>query len=75
VHTFPDREGVSFTVNKSPVNTVIAMLLQDETDYLILLSLLRNSRGTTIEYNLDKLLRGWVQANKCSIRYTVFSIQ
>jgi len=75
VHTFPDREGVSFTVNKSPVNTVIAMLLQDETDYLILLSLLRNSRGTTIEYNLDELLRGWVQANKCSIRYTVFSIQ
>jgi hypothetical protein len=81
-HIFPE-EGFEFVVDEGPTNTVIAVLMQEESDYRRLLSLLKDafvtnsglSRGIQVRVNLDQLLQTSIEKNRCSIRYCVFSIQ
>lgn len=71
VHIFPDREGISYIVNKGSTNTVIAVLLKEEIDYRTLLRLLEGTRSVEINIQFDELLKSWVDKELCSIRYCV----
>jgi len=78
-HTFPES-GFKFIVDESPTNTLIAVLMQDESDCEVLLNLLRSappqatsSRGIGFVIEIRQLLETWLE--KCSVRYCTFSIQ